>query len=117
MAKDPRTPLRDIIESSDRIISNVDNVSIEEFRRDINLQDAVVRRFEIIGEAVKRIPAAVRSRYLDVPWKEVAGFRDVLIHDYPDIVIDYVYATGKDQLPAFRDQIRRILDDLGPRSE
>ncbi|MEK9153996.1 MAG: HepT-like ribonuclease domain-containing protein [Patescibacteria group bacterium] len=45
-------------------------------------------------------------------WKEAAGFRDVLIHDYPEIVVDQVYFTGKEHLPTFRDQIRGILDEL-----
>ena len=110
MAKDPRIPLRDILESCDRIIANVNGVSAEEFEHNINLQDAVIRRFEIIGEAVKRVPSSIRKLYPHIAWKEAAGFRDILIHDYPEVVIDQVYLTGKNQLPEFRAQIQAVLD-------
>lgn len=63
---------------------------------------------KIIGEAVKRIPRSLTERHPDVPWSDAAGFRDVLIHDYPEIVIDNVYFTGRELLPAFRDQIKKI---------
>ena len=66
MEKDPRIPLHDIIDSCDRSIANVNGVDVERFRTDINLQDAVIRRFEIIGEAVKRVPDALRAQYPDV---------------------------------------------------
>ncbi len=84
-------------------------MTLEEFRKDINLQDAVIRRFEIIGEAVKRLPENLKSQYPDVPWKVAAGFRDVLIHDYPEIVIDQVYITGKEHLPGFKEQVREVI--------
>jgi uncharacterized protein with HEPN domain len=87
-------------------------VTKEEFGEDINLQDAVIRRFEIIGEAVKRVPKDIRNRYSDIAWKEAAGFRDVLIHDYPEILVEQVYITGKEYLPAFRVQIQKVLDEL-----
>jgi len=104
--------LKDIIESCERIIANTASVTLEEFRSDIDLQDAVIRRFEIIGEAAKRVPEDVRSRYPDVPWRLAAGFRDVLIHDNPDVVIDTVYHTGRENLPALRDQIKAVLAQL-----
>lgn len=109
MAKDPEIYLKDILESCDRIIFNLKDISLESFRKDINLQDAVIRRFEIIGEATKRLPDEIKSKYPDVPWKYAAGFRDVLIHDYPEVVIDQVYITGKDQLPEYRQQVEKVL--------
>src|SRR5215472_10556884 len=62
--------LKDIVESCERIIANTARVTLEEFRSDIDLQDAVIRRFEIIGEATKRVPEDIRSRYPDVPWRQ-----------------------------------------------
>ncbi len=76
------------------------------------MQDAVIRRFEIIGEAVKHVPEMLRRKYPDVAWQEAAGFRDVLIHDYPEIIIDDVYHTVKYDLPGFRAQIESILNEL-----
>ena len=110
--KDPSLLLEDILECCDRIIKNLQVVSREQFDLDINLQDAVIRRFEIIGEAAKRLPKSVRDQYPEIPWKLVMGFRDVLIHDYPDIVMSEVYRTGTQELPEFREQIRHILESL-----
>ena len=110
--KDPSLLLEDILERCDRIIKNLQVVSQEQFELDINLQDAVIRRFEIIGEATKRLPKAVRDRYPEVPWKLAMAFRDVLIHDYPEIIMNEVYRTGTRELPEFREQIRHILESL-----
>jgi uncharacterized protein with HEPN domain len=112
MAKDPTMYLRDVLESCDRIIANLKDVTLENFRENITLQDAVIRRFEIIGEATKRLSDEVKDAHPHVPWKYAAGFRDVLIHDYPEIVMDQVYLTGKDQLPEFREQVAAVLRDL-----
>ena len=109
MNRDPRIILQDIIDACERIIANVSAMSIGDFRQDINMQDAVIRRFEIIGEAVKRLPDEVKDRYINVPWKYAAGFRDVLIHDYSEVVIDQVYITGKEHLPNFMQQVLEVL--------
>lgn len=101
--------LRDILESCDLIVADLAAVEFDAFRGNRLLQDAIIRRFEIIGEAVKRVPQEVRAEYPDVPWQQAAGFRDVLIHDYPEVVIDEVYYTAKHDLPSFRDTIARII--------
>ncbi len=112
MTKNPQPHLNDILDYCDRIINKLTNKSMEDFRKDIDSQDAVIRRFEIIGEAVKRIPDEIKKQYPNVPWKNAAGFRDVLIHDYPDIVIDQVYITGKEHLPVFKKQIEEVIKNL-----
>ncbi len=112
MQKDVHIYLRDILESCELIIKNTASVSADEFRANMTLQDAVIRRFEIIGEAVKHVPEALRVKYPAISWQEAAGFRDVLIHDYPDIIIDDVYHTAHNDLPVFRDQIATVLNDL-----
>ena len=101
--------LADIIESCDFIAEHIKGVSLDDFRKDTLRQDAVIRRFEIIGEAVKHVPSAMRAQYQDVPWQEAAAFRDVLIHDYPEVIIDDVYGTATEDLPNFRNQIATIL--------
>ena len=55
---------------------------------------------------------ALTKKYTDVPWKHIAGFRDVLIHDYPEVVADSVFFTAKDHLPSLRDNVQKIYDDL-----
>jgi uncharacterized protein with HEPN domain len=110
--RNARMYIRDILESCDLIVADTETKTIEEFRRDRLLQDAIIRRFEIIGEATKRIPASVRELHPDVPWKYMAGFRDVLIHDYPEVVVDSVFTTAKEHIPRLREQIQKVFDTL-----
>lgn len=71
----------------------------DHFMVDRKTRDAVIRHFEIIGEAVKSLPEAFRSKYPDIPWKSIAGFRDVLIHQYFGVDPSIVWATIENQLP------------------
>ena len=104
--------LQDILESCDFVIADTSSVTLSEFSNNRILQDAVIRRFEIIGEAVKHVPAELRKKYPDATWQDATAFRDVLAHDYPEIVIDEVYHTAIHDLPAFRAQIAKVLSDL-----
>ncbi|MEK7144287.1 MAG: DUF86 domain-containing protein [Patescibacteria group bacterium] len=104
--------LQDILESCDFVIADISSMTLSEFSSNRILQDAVIRRFEIIGEAVKHVPTELRKKYPEATWKDAAAFRDVLTHDYPEIVIDEVYHTAFRDLPAFRAQIARVLNDL-----
>ena len=70
--------------------------------------DAVIRNFEIIGEAVKRIPEEIKKEYADVEWKEAAGFRDVLIHDYFGIDLEAVWDTVRNNIPSFKKQVVKV---------
>lgn len=82
------------------------------FYNDSKTQDAVARNFEIIGEVVKRIPKAVLNQQPQVPWQDIAGFRDVLIHDYAEIDLDEVWLTIKRDLPVLRAAIEALLASL-----
>jgi uncharacterized protein with HEPN domain len=72
--------------------------------------DAVIRNFEIIGEAVKKIPEEIKNKYANVEWKEAAGFRDVLIHDYFGIDIEAVWDTVRNNIPPFKKEILKVLE-------
>ena len=82
MKRDLTVYLDDILESIQRIREYTKGMDRDEFKTRPQTQDAVLRRLEIIGEAVKNIPEPVRSNFPKMPWKEIAGMRDVIIHAY-----------------------------------
>ncbi|MCX8051339.1 MAG: DUF86 domain-containing protein [Chlorobi bacterium] len=82
MKRDWRLFLRDILEAMDAIERFVEGMSLEDLYRDDKTASAVIRKFEIIGEAARHVPSHLRRAYPDIPWKEMAGMRDRLIHGY-----------------------------------
>lgn len=84
------------------------------FFSDLKTQDAVARNFEIVGEVVKRLPKALLAERPEVPWQDVAGFRDVLIHDYNEIDPDEVWLVVEHDLPNLRAAVEALLAGLPP---
>lgn len=85
---DERDTLRyvqDMLACIERIENYCAGVTVREFAANLLLQDAVVRRLEVMGEAAKHVPQAVRAQNPDIPWRRIAGLRDVLIHDYSGV--------------------------------
>jgi uncharacterized protein with HEPN domain len=103
--------LEDILEALEKIQRYVFGMSLEQFRNDEKTQDSVIRNFEIIGEAVKRISEEFKNSHPEVPWRSAAGMRDTLIHDYPNIVADVVWKTAVEDLPVFKKQIAGLLKE------
>ena len=85
------------------------------FSKDPKTQDAVIRNFEIIGEAVKRLSEDTRQNVSQIPWRQFAGFRDVLIHQYDTIDISEVWLTVINDIPVLKEAVRMLLesDDIG----
>ena len=101
--------LQDINEAVQRIGVYTEQLSYEEFLQDIKTQDAVIRNLEIIGEAAKNISDNLTDNYSHIPWKEMAGLRDKLIHHYFGVNFDIVWNIIKADLPGIALQIEKIL--------
>jgi len=101
--------LSDIKEASERIIGYVSEMSYDDFLEDYKTQDAVLRNLEVMGEAIKNISKGLRKNHGEVEWKEIAGMRDRVIHQYFGIQWEIVWSAIKDKVPELRGKIETIL--------
>lgn len=90
----------------------VKDMSKEEFFRNNLVQSAVIRQVEIIGEATKNLTKEFKRKYRQIPWKEIAGMRDVLIHEYFRVDVDAVWKVINEDIPELENQISEILEEL-----
>ncbi|HSX37977.1 MAG TPA: DUF86 domain-containing protein [Chlamydiales bacterium] len=86
-----------------------EGVSQAEFFKNRSLQDAIIRRLEIIGEAVKNLPMSYRSKYPEIPWKKMAGMRDILTHQYFDVDLVLTWKVVKHELLAIKKRLAELL--------
>lgn len=113
MSRDWRLYLDDIAECARRVLEYTRGLTLEQFVGDTRTYDAVLRNLEIIGEAAKRLPPEVCVRYSEVPWSEVARFRDRLAHGYHALDDAVVWRIVQEDMPGLRAQVLRILADAG----
>lgn len=108
MIKEDGIYLEHILTALKRISEYINGRDEEAFLKDSLVQDAVIRQFEVIGEATKRLSLAFREKYNTIPWKDMAGMRDVLIHDYIDVDVFMVWKTAKTDVPLLERQIEEL---------
>jgi uncharacterized protein with HEPN domain len=108
MIKNDWVYIEHIIESIGKIEDFTREISRIEFDRNVMIQDAVIRNIEIIGEATKKISKQLTESHQEIPWSEMAGMRDKLIHDYLDVDLDVVWKTIEIDLPLLKEMISNV---------
>ncbi|OGY08900.1 MAG: hypothetical protein A2700_00190 [Candidatus Blackburnbacteria bacterium RIFCSPHIGHO2_01_FULL_44_64] len=112
MTKEPKIFLQHILESIELIEKRVVGVTFDEFSHNLDLQDMVIRRLEVVGEAVRNLPKDFRDKYRSVSWQDPAGMRSALIHGYFQVDLEVVWDTIRNDLPTFKKEIGSILKKL-----
>jgi uncharacterized protein with HEPN domain len=111
MKNEDKVYLKHILEAIFRIEEYIKDVEYNRFMDNHLIQDGVIRQIEIIGEAAKRLSEELRNKHLDIPWKDIAGMRDKLIHNYLGVDIDAVWETVEKDIPELKYKIESILEE------
>lgn len=112
MKKNPKIFIRHILDSINDIEKYTHHTSKEKFVKMKMMQDAIIRRVEVIGEAVKNISISFRKTYPHIPWQDMAGMRDILIHEYFGVNIGIVWKTIQKDIPKLKKQIEELYEEL-----
>lgn len=110
--RDYKLYLADILAAMESIERFIAGMTLEEFQKDDKTASAVIRKFEIIGEASRNIPDEIKQRHPAVPWKEMSGMRDRLIHAYFGVDYNLVWTTIKNRVPVAKQMIKKISAEI-----
>ena len=102
--------VEDILEAIDSILEYTSNMDQSSWEKDRKTIDAVIRNFEIIGEAATHVPEEVQNNYREVPWSQMKGIRNLLIHEYFGVDIDVVWETIKKDLEPLKKSLKKIKE-------
>lgn len=104
-----KSHLLDILQAAKLAVSYVEGITEEAFLKDTQRQDSVIRRIEIIGEAARRVSQDTKETLRNIPWNEMIGMRNLMIHDYDDIDLPVVWQTIRNDLPALITQFEKLM--------
>ena len=105
----PKLLLEDIIESAEKILQYTKGISFEVFSKDNKTVDAVIRNFEIIGEASNLLPDEIKDKYSEIDWHRIRGFRNRIVHDYFGVDLQIIWKIIFDQIPSLITEITKII--------
>ena len=109
MSRSEKLFFNDVIDSVDLVEGYIRGKTFEDFASSSLLQDGVLRRIEIIGEAVKNFSDETKEKHPDIPWKRIAGTRDVLTHEYFGVNLDRIWKTAEEDLPPLKKQMQNLM--------
>jgi uncharacterized protein with HEPN domain len=112
MTRDMRLYIDDILDSITKIEKYTKDINENDFLTDTQIQDSVLRRLEIMGEAVKSIPDDFRNKYPQIPWKRIAGLRDILIHEYFGVNLRRTWNMVKQDIFDLKQKLLKVKKDL-----
>ncbi len=112
MKKDPGVLLEHILECIDLIENYSDGIAEAEFMKSVSLQDMIIRRIEIIGEAVKNLPDELKKEHPEIPWRDIAGLRDIVVHQYFGLDLELIWDVVEKDIPDLKPRISKIQDDV-----
>jgi len=100
--------LQDIKDCIKKIEKYTEKLSFHKFAKDEKTVDAVVRNLEIIGEVASNMPKIIRTKYKKIPWKDIVGMRNLIIHEYFGVDLDIVWETIKKRVPELKKELRKV---------
>ncbi len=109
MKKDNQVYLEHILDAINQIKTYIKDVDYKSFTNSRLIQDAVIRELEIVGEATKNLSEEVRKKYPNIPWKDIAGMREKLIHGYMGVNLEDVWKTAKEEISDLEKQLKNLL--------
>ena len=112
MKRDSKLFVKDIIDAMESIEKFIGKMTLDELQEDEKTSSAVIRKFEVIGEAAKYMPNNVKDKHKDIQWKSMAGMRDRLIHAYFGIDYKLVWAAIKNEIPKLKPKLKKLLSSL-----
>jgi len=108
--RDPGLLVEDIAVAIEKINQYIIGMTIDTFKEDSKTADAVVRNLEIIGEAVSKLPTAYKEAHKNIPWRQIAGLRNRIVHDYFGIDLEMIWYIVTSDLPEFKEIIQKLFD-------
>ena len=112
MKRKPLQILEDMLDAADKIFIYTYEMSFQDFMNNDQAMDAVLRNFEIIGEAANKLPCSLRFCHQEIEWKQIIGFRNRIIHGYFQINYELVWKIKEDKLPALAKSIDSLIKTL-----